>query len=53
MLRRPSVLSAIRREEGCSSTAFGHALVRTGPVWINLACRGSGPVRTSAWPAVP
>jgi hypothetical protein len=41
MLRRPSELPAIRREEGCSSTAFEATENSVNGVWSNHADRGS------------
>jgi hypothetical protein len=53
MLRRPSALCAIPREEGCSSTAFGRVMPITTTVWNNLVDRGSVSVPMVYFPAVP
>jgi hypothetical protein len=41
MLRRPSALCAIRREEGCSSTAVATSRWIDTAVWNNPGNRGS------------
>jgi hypothetical protein len=53
MLRRPSTSPSIRREEGCSSTAFDPGSPVTGALWNNPAGRGSAPVTGDPGSAVP
>jgi hypothetical protein len=53
MLRRPSESPSVRREDGCSSTAFGATTARKPSVWDNLAHRVSDGYLAVVAPAVP
>ena len=53
MLRRPSASLLKRREEGCSSTAFGKIFSGSGKGWGNQADRGFLPQPEKIFPALP
>jgi len=53
MLRRPSACYSVRREEGCSSTAFAEEFITSEAVWINLAGRGSASLVMNSSAALP
>jgi hypothetical protein len=53
MLRRPSELPGIRREEGCSSTAFDSVTTVGDQVWNSPAYRGSWSPTVVTLSAVP
>jgi hypothetical protein len=53
MLRRPSALCAIPREEGCSSTAIEASANFAEAVWSNPVHRGSASAKLAEASAVP
>jgi hypothetical protein len=53
MLRQPSFFHSTRREEGCSSTAFGMRSSNWFQVWSNPANRGFWNQLLERIPAVP